>query len=94
MYRHRELITFWLDGGEVEYLSDGVWRLLPPATTARKMPHFYVDGQYRRRDTVVRVRIGKVSGRRVTVSTLLEEASLQRTRGFEGWVTDWLEVRP
>lgn len=92
-YKHHDLVLEWLTGIEVQYReADGEWADLPSPDIAKKMPHFYVDGEYRRKPRVLRSR---VMYDRATdsqhIATSEETAFLLQERFPDGvWITEWM----
>lgn len=100
IYIHDKHVREWLDGKKKQYLEDGQWRDMPSREAATKVPHFYADRQYRDAPQVLRYRvarfrlgIGKTDPETLRLARdLQEEHMISRSLGFEGWISDWVEV--
>ena len=93
IYPHAQLVIDWMNGVPIDYeTSAGEWHPLEPPSVVDKMPHFYVDNNYRRRPIKARYRVARSqNGRTVTADTLADEHRIAGSSDFDRWLTDWID---
>ena len=91
-YPQHEAVTDWLAGIPMQYFEEGVFKDLPHPSATKKMPHFYVDGIYRRAPIALRYRLARVGKNVVAVNNLREAELIESTSGFGGYLTEWIDL--
>ena len=90
-YPQHMAVIDWLAGIPMQYFEEGVFKDLPHPSATKKMPHFYVDGIYRRAPIALRYRLARVGKNVIAVNNLREAGMVESTAGFGEYLTEWIE---
>ncbi len=91
--KHDALIREWMDGRSMQYKDGDIWMDMEQYETCRKMPHWYIDGEYRPKPVTYRYKTyAKADGSLHVVSSLEEETAVIRAGLAAKWLDDWKEV--
>lgn len=95
-FKHTHFAKAWLEGVEIQYLEEGVWKDLPKPCDAHRFPSFYIDKEYRYKPINLRYRIAltRVGGiyRCKLANDLEQERNISALPSFVKWLTNWTEV--